>query len=401
MKKIRDALVIEHHKVKPIDCKVGVWAPGACSVECDGTCIYDDSDNVCGGVQTLTREVDTQPNEFGVKCPALTNQLFCNQIKCPVNCVLSEWSGWSECTADCAGGLQTHTRSVLTNPKNGGMACDTLEESRPCNTMSCDRVCTLDDDWTDWTPCSMACNGGFQERFKHVEIPKRGYGTCPSAGSNVRYQTQSCNPRQCVDGEVCIAKQDIFVYVDSSAKSKILTKAYQELFDGDNAAFKNSDSVIQGGYWLENGELKLGFPKTEDDGSWDDLYPIGKDVETRLRLDGGYRIARAADAAEAWLSKNGREGAASKFIIIADIKAIDSLFVLRKTLNKMKENGIYVQAIAWHYPVPNEDLLNHWEGFVSEPSETNIVFVPLGSDTGTIRQSVIAKFCPLAESPSA
>ena len=44
----------------------------------------------------------------------------CNQIKCPVNCDMSEWSGWSKCTADCEGGVQGHTRSILTKPKNGG-----------------------------------------------------------------------------------------------------------------------------------------------------------------------------------------------------------------------------------------------------------------------------------------
>jgi len=247
----------------------------------------------------------------------------------------------------------------------------------------------------------MACNVGFQEQFRHVETPAMGNGKCPGDRSSSRYEKQSCNTQDCVGDEVCVAEQDIFVYVDSSAKSKILTKAYQELFVGDNPVFTKEANRIQGGSWSENGELKLGFPETNDDGSWNDLYPIGKDVETRLRLDGGYRIARAADAAEKWFSQNGREGTASKFIIIADIKAIDSVYDLRKTLNKMKEDGIYVQAIAWYRPVPNDDLLKHWKYFVSEPWETNIVFVPLGSNTGTIRKSVIAKFCPAAESPSA
>jgi len=248
----------------------------------------------------------------------------------------------------------------------------------------------------------MACGGGFQEKFRHVVIPARANGKCPKDDADYRYEKQSCNTQDCVGDEVCIA--DIFVYVDSSAKSKILTKAYQALFVEDKAAFtKERDgqeaNKIQGGSWSLNGEMLQGFPETGDDGSWNDLYPIGKDVETRLRLDGGYRIARAADAAEKWFSQNGREGAASKFIIIADIKAIDSVYDLRKTLNKMKEDGIYVQAIAWYRPVPNDDLLKHWKNFVSEPWETNIVFVPLGSNTGTIRQSVIAKFCPLAASP--
>merc|ERR1719412_835969 len=62
----------------------------------------------------------------------------CKQKKCPVDCLMSAWSGWSKCTKDCESGVEAKTRSVLTKPKNGGKGCDSVQEERPCNTGSCD-----------------------------------------------------------------------------------------------------------------------------------------------------------------------------------------------------------------------------------------------------------------------
>jgi hypothetical protein len=46
----------------------------------------------------------------------------------PVNCVVSDWSDWSECVE----GSQTRTRTVITPASNGGTACPVLTESRSC-----------------------------------------------------------------------------------------------------------------------------------------------------------------------------------------------------------------------------------------------------------------------------
>ena len=60
--------MLKHSKVvtpdKVIDCEVGDWIPGQCSVPCD--------DKLVGGMENLTREVVQNRNEFGIQCPILT-----------------------------------------------------------------------------------------------------------------------------------------------------------------------------------------------------------------------------------------------------------------------------------------------------------------------------------------
>merc|ERR1719324_36629 len=138
---------------KIVDCGVSAWVPGECSVPCDDTCPHKNNPFGCGGWQTLTREIVVKNNEFGIACQCLSRQRKCGQKKCPVDCVQSKWSGWS--------------------------------------------------------PCSVACGGGFQERWKRVIIPIRGDGKCPKPKSKRRYGFRKCNSHECVGDEVCVAKQDL------------------------------------------------------------------------------------------------------------------------------------------------------------------------------------------------
>merc|ERR1719199_2146660 len=108
-------------------------------------------------MQTLTREAIKMKTKKAHPCPSLTWQKKCNEFKCPVDCKLGSWTGWSKCTKECGGGVQSRNRKLYVKPKDGGQSCDSL---------SCDRDCSLKK-WTRWSPCSKACDKGFQERFRH------------------------------------------------------------------------------------------------------------------------------------------------------------------------------------------------------------------------------------------
>jgi uncharacterized protein YfcZ (UPF0381/DUF406 family) len=46
----------------------------------------------------------------------------------PVNCVVSDWSAWSA----CIDGVETRTRTIITQPSGGGNPCPPLTETRGC-----------------------------------------------------------------------------------------------------------------------------------------------------------------------------------------------------------------------------------------------------------------------------
>lgn len=49
----------------------------------------------------------------------------------PVNCAVSAWSAWSQCTS----GQQTRSRTITTQPANGGTACPALTETQACSSV--------------------------------------------------------------------------------------------------------------------------------------------------------------------------------------------------------------------------------------------------------------------------
>ena len=53
------------------------------------------------------------------------------------DCVVSNWSDWSSCSKTCGGGNRSRSRTVTTEPKNGGTVCPSLIEEGKCNTEEC------------------------------------------------------------------------------------------------------------------------------------------------------------------------------------------------------------------------------------------------------------------------
>jgi hypothetical protein len=169
-------------ELKNIDCKVDEWSGwGACSAPCGG------------GKQERTRSVITQPKNGGRACPELKETQACNTNDCPVDCKVDEWSGWGACSAPCGGGAQERTRSVITQPKNGGRACPELKETQACNTQQCNIDCKVDE-WSGWGACSAPCGGGTQERTRSITTQQQGNGNpCPSLKETIQCNNEPCS----------------------------------------------------------------------------------------------------------------------------------------------------------------------------------------------------------------
>jgi hypothetical protein len=67
----------------------------------------------------------------------------CAETSFASDCIYTEWSAWSECSADCGGGTQTRSRQIATEGACDGILCDeeSLSEQRPCNTDLCVEDC--------------------------------------------------------------------------------------------------------------------------------------------------------------------------------------------------------------------------------------------------------------------
>jgi len=190
------------------DCLTSKWFPEECSVTCGG------------GVQTLTRTVEIE-TDLGYKCPALKAEQSCNEPRCPLDCELADWTGWSACSAYCDGGIMDRIRPIMQHPTAGGAPCEVTDDSQDCNTQSCDKDCVLHD-WTEWSAsCTKVCGGGRQTRFKHIKEHEYGeMGTCPTFHDPKRFQWKLCNTHDCQWDDhyplKCEAKIDVIIAMDDS-----------------------------------------------------------------------------------------------------------------------------------------------------------------------------------------
>jgi len=395
-----------------VDCDVDNWVGKKCSVDCDDNCpgvpdpteVYE-----CGGWQEINRKIVVDPpDECGLRCPALTRTKKCNQKKCPVDCEMSEWSGWSKCTADCEGGVRSQTRSLIVKPKNGGIACNTAEETEACNTMSCDRDCTLEP-WTEWTPCSVACGTGFQNRAKHVLIPTRGFGKCPKEDGPERLAEQECNQQDCVGDEICIAQQDLLIAVDGSGSLReggfntiknyalnLLSKYHSQYFGSE--AMKIGLIEFGNGIIMPDGVTVSAAMNVRTLTS--DLSSVKSSLEGMVQKKGFTNMAQAFALAETMYTAAGREGAQSALLVITDGKP-SFQFQTKNLVTQLDDKGVQRFFVVVS---DDEKSVNLIKEYASSPWETNMLHIPglapLEADQGLWSQKALTLFCPMAISPS-
>jgi len=397
--------------VKIVDCQWTNWIPSKCTRSCDNKCPDPSNPYACGGWQTLWRNYITRNNACGYTCPSQSKRRKCNQFKCPVDCKMSRWSSFSKCSKDCEGGAQSRTRSILVQPKNGGSACNTVQETRPCNTGSCDRNCKLTG-WTSWSPCSVACNGkkgGFQIRYRRVTVPIRGKGRCPRPNSRWRRSMKRCNTHRCRGDEMCIAKQDLVLALDGSGSlresgfkvvqafaTKLMEK-YQGMYFGQEA--------------MKVGVVQFGNGKIMQDGTISDAI-LAQELSTDLAAvktkiggltyqKGFTNMAQSFTVAEKVLLLGGRKSAQSAVLTITDGKP-SFLVETWEKVRQLRDKHVKVfMAPITQYRGRDFKIMRWW---ASWPWWTNLVRIPgiapLEADPGVFATRMLVKFCPYAISKS-
>ncbi|OII77852.1 thrombospondin type 1 domain-containing protein [Cryptosporidium andersoni] len=110
------------------DCVISDWSQWS---SCSSTCNQ--------GQITRTRIIQTPPYNGGKPCPSeLSQSQDCfNNIICPINCEVSSWSKWSECSAQCGDGSMIRSRSIITQPSGNGIVCPDLQQLKACKGTKC------------------------------------------------------------------------------------------------------------------------------------------------------------------------------------------------------------------------------------------------------------------------
>jgi hypothetical protein len=179
------------------NCNSVVDEGGVCDVDCvvSEWSAFSQCSNEAGcgtGTRTRTRSVVTYPEFNGDACPVLEQTESCELALCPVHCQLSEWSEFSACSAACGGGTSSRTRNILQEPANGGTACGPTTETVACNEHPCPVDCTVSE-WTAWGACSVTCGDGMQTRTRSIiDAPQYGGQQCPELT-----ESRSCNTQPC------------------------------------------------------------------------------------------------------------------------------------------------------------------------------------------------------------
>eukprot|EP01054_Gregarina_sp_Poly1_P007313 Gregarina_sp_Poly_1__7312@NODE_401_length_8884_cov_129_699331_g327_i0_p1_GENE_NODE_401_length_8884_cov_129_699331_g327_i0NODE_401_length_8884_cov_129_699331_g327_i0_p1_ORF_typecomplete_len2342_score300_69TSP_1/PF00090_19/0_00028TSP_1/PF00090_19/6_5e13TSP_1/PF00090_19/3e07TSP_1/PF00090_19/6_6e07TSP_1/PF00090_19/9_3e11TSP_1/PF00090_19/6_7e10TSP_1/PF00090_19/1_8e04TSP_1/PF00090_19/1_8e04Notch/PF00066_17/1_6e03Notch/PF00066_17/1_2e03Notch/PF00066_17/8_1e03Notch/PF00066_17/1_2e04Notch/PF00066_17/3_2e len=172
-------------------CELGGWTDWSpCNVPCGE------------GVSTRRREVLSVP--IGLRandCDDHAQSVSCFQRSCAVDCEVTEWSEFDECSASCGGGEQKRVRDIIVPAANGGTPCPPLWDIQQCNVEPCSIASDVDcvmTEWSAWTKCSQDCGGGVKTRTRTVS---RLAGPGGKACGSTR-ETKGCNLQRCADS-VC------------------------------------------------------------------------------------------------------------------------------------------------------------------------------------------------------
>jgi hypothetical protein len=401
-----------------------------------GTCMKgtseitcDDSNGHPGGIRNLTR-INEQPNSFGFVCPPSTFKVRCARHGCPVDCVVPDFRGsnYGSCNVRCGVGFKTAYRRPSVNPVNGGMGCPTLVDKKTCQKPPCDRNCELGS-WGKLSGCSQACGGGMQTQQRKIVKQPIGNGSkCPPADSGLRFRyKKGCNKTKCYGDEICEARMDLVVLIDSSGSVGnqnffLLTALVKELVlkmnprpnkfpgmrvsvvrYGNGFIMKDGTNTPAEKIWPVGVDPAKGFaggdPKVD---GMKQMEALGKAIQQAKFQRGFTNLAQGLLKAKNIFQHSSRYPDVNfrRILILTDGHASfrEQAMVAKRAVEKQ---GITIQIVNF-----KNKYIPEMGKFASMPRGNNILgynsFAKINSKAGrqSVVKKIIEKFCPKSVSPT-
>ncbi|XP_029009296.1 spondin-1-like isoform X2 [Betta splendens] len=164
-------------------------SPSSCVVTEWGE--WDPCSVTCGlGIKRRERMVKMPPIDGSMCKTQVAEAEQCLQPEChTIPCMLSPWSDWSQCSVTCGRGLRTRQRMLKSDPAT---CLEELQQTEKCMLPDCPIDCMVSE-WSEWSECNKSCGKGHTIRTRMVKLEAQWGGSpCPET-----IQRKKCRIRKC------------------------------------------------------------------------------------------------------------------------------------------------------------------------------------------------------------